>query len=87
MWRPRDKWRTIIKAIRIISGARLDGLFKRFLGFPFLEDSFFEFRKLRFSFWEGEHKKDNKKTHKKIVVCFGPLARKLPPKAVLDLSS
>ncbi len=58
---PCDKWRTIIKSIRILGRTRFDRFFKRFIFLPVLEDRFFEFWELRFSFGERE---GHKKTHK-----------------------
>jgi len=58
---PRYKWRTIIESIRILGWARLNWFFKGFIQHPILEDRFFEFWELRFSFGEGE---GHKKTHK-----------------------
>ncbi len=54
MRRTGDKWRTIIETVRILSRSGFDRFFKRFIFLPVLEDGFFEFRELGFSFGEIE---------------------------------
>lgn len=48
----RDKWRTIIEPVRILSGPRFDRFLKGLIVLPILEDGFFELGELGFSFGE-----------------------------------